>query len=240
LSNVYRSSVQPRVLILYFSLSGQTRGLVNLFAAGLRSRGVSVTIEQIRPQEKIGFPLGSILRTMIMMLRTFFRARVPIQAPSRRCFNRYDLVVLAGPTWSYNPSGPILSLLDRYGRDLFTDRRVLPLISCRGYYRWHNRVLHHSLQRFTDTVEESIIFCHPSPEPWSTIGVFLKAAGCRPERRALLGTYYRHHGHSREQLLAIRDRGATIGQELVRRLVLTDAGHAAGSSSPADRPAHNR
>jgi hypothetical protein len=213
---VYRSSDPPRVLIIYFSLSGQSRGLINLFAAGLRSQGISVIIEQIQPQDRIGWPFGSILRTLWMMLITFFRARIPINPVAEACFQPYDLVVLAGPTWSYNPSGPILSLLDHYGRRIFNGQTVLPLISCRGYYRHHEAVLRRSLKRFTDRVENALVFHHPVREPWSTFGVFLKSAGYRPEKIALLADHYRRFGHSRQQLLSARAHGKTIGCALIQ------------------------
>ena len=204
----------PRVLIVYFSLSGQSRGLINLFAAGLRSQNVAVVIEQLHPQDRIGWPFGTIHRTLWMMLVTFFRRRTPIQPVSPACFQSYDLVVLAGPTWSYNPSGPILSLLDHYGRRILAGRRVVPLISCRGYYRYHQWILHRLLNRYTDRVEKALVFHHPVREPWSTIGVFLKSAGFRPEKITLLAGRYRRFGHTRQQLLSARAHGKALGQSL--------------------------
>ncbi|MEE4313179.1 MAG: hypothetical protein V2J11_01710 [Desulfofustis sp.] len=211
---MYHPVDPPRVLIVYFSLSGQSRGLINLFAAGLRSQGVVVVIEQLQPQNRIGWPFGTILRTLWMMLVTFLRRRTPIHPVSKACFRSFDLVVLAGPTWSYNPSGPILSLLDRYGQRIFSGQRVLPLISCRGYYRYHQWILKRMLNRFTDRVENALVFTHPVREPWSTLGVFLKSAGFRPEKIALLASRYHRFGHTRQQLLSAKAQGKTIGESL--------------------------
>ena len=209
----------PRVCIIYFSLSGQSRGLINLLAAGLRSQGVEVFIEQIVARHRIGFPFYSVFKTLIMMLLTFFRKRIPIQPPSERCFQAYDLIVLAGPTWSYNPSGPVLDLLDRYGKRLFKGRQVTPLISCRGYYRMHERGLKKSLQRCGAQVTDSIIFRHPVPEPWSTIGVFLRSAGYHPEKISLLAKHYNHFGHSVDQLLEVKFTGSRLGAQLQKQAV---------------------
>lgn len=208
-------SRRPRTCIIYYSLSGQSRGLVNLFASGLRSQGVEVTVEQIVASQRIGFPFASVLHTLIMMLVTFFRKRYAIQPPSDRCYQPYDLYVLAGPTWSYNPSGPVLDLLDRYGALLFKEAKVMPLISCRGYYRMHMRGLNKMLERCGAQVTESVIFSHPVKEPWSTIGVFLKSAGYHPERVPFLSGYYNHYGHTVDQLLEIRSRGCEIGRQLI-------------------------
>lgn len=209
----------PRVCIIYFSLSGQSRGLINLLAAGLRSQGVEVFIEQIVARHRIGFPFYSVFKTLIMMLLTFFRKRNPIQPLSEGCFQAYDLIVLAGPTWSYNPSGPVLDLLDRYGERLFKGRQVIPLISCRGYYRMHERGLKKSLQRCGAQVTDSIIFRHPVPEPWSTIGVFLRSAGYHPEKISLLAKHYNHFGHSVDQLLEVKFTGSRLGAQLQKQAV---------------------
>jgi len=168
----------PRICIIYYSLSGQSRGLTNLLAAGIRSREVDVFIDQIITQEKIGFPFKSVFATLKIMLVTFFRKRMAIQPISEQCYQSYDYYILAGPTWSYNPSGPILDLLDRFGEKLFKGKKVIPLISCRGYFRMHENVL----KRCGADLEESIVFSHPVSEPWSTIGVFLRSAGYHPEQ----------------------------------------------------------
>ena len=203
-----------KVLIIYFSLSGQSRGLVNLLASGLKKEGALVTIEKIRTRERISFPFRGIIHTVRMMLITFFQFRMPIQTISKTSFEDYDLIVLGGPTWSYNPSGPILSLLDHYGSDLFRNKRVLPLISCRGYFRIHNFLLRKRLKALGATLEESVIFSHPVAEPWSSLGVFFKSCGHHPEKMSFLGKYYKHFGHSTEQLLQAKDVGISIGKTL--------------------------
>jgi hypothetical protein len=204
----------PRVCIIYYSLSGQSRGLINLLAEGLRSQGIDVFIEQVKVRRPIGFPFFSIVKTVKMMVLTFFRKRIAINPLSRSCFQPFDLTILAGPTWSYNPSGPVLDLLDRYGDELFSNKRVVPLISCRGYYRLHDWGLRRKLQKCGARLGKSIIFHHPVREPWSTIGVFLKSAGYQPEKMNFIAGHYPHFGHNVDQLLEARNRGTRIGEQL--------------------------
>ena len=210
-----QKQTSPRVLIIYYSLSGQSRGLVNLFATGLRDRGISVRIEQIRAQERIIFPFKNPVHTFKMMLLTFFRLRVPIKDLDPACFEDHNLVVLSGPTWSYNPSGPVLSLIDRDGHALFSGKSVMPLISCRGYYRLHNYFLRKKLARIGAHLLESRIFNHPIAEPWSTIGVFLKSSGYHPERMEFLSTRYPRYGHNKQQLQEVRASGRMIAEQLL-------------------------
>lgn len=208
-------SAAKKILIICFSLSGQTSNLLARLASGLETTGVSVTIERLRPIKPIRFPLGSVRATVAMMLLTFFRMRVPIAPLAEKCWSPYDLVLLAGPTWSYHPSGPVLSLLDRDGEQLFTGRKVIPLISCRGYWRLHWFGLRRLLRKKGARVVNRIIFTHPSKEPWRTLGVFLKLAGKSPEKSRLIGKYYPRYGHDKGQLEQARCIGAILGRALV-------------------------
>jgi hypothetical protein len=202
------------VLLIYYSFSGQTWVLINRLAAGLKEQGVEVCFEKLKPVRHLRFPVGSILRTYVMMFTTFLRSRVPIQELSAKCSRDYDLVILAGPTWSYNPSGPVLSFLDRDGKDILGGRRVLPLISCRGYWKMHWWGLRRKLEQCGAYLANIIAFSHPTPEPWRTIGVFLKIAGKNPERSTFLGKRYSRFGHSNEQMEEAFRFGVQIAEAL--------------------------
>jgi multimeric flavodoxin WrbA len=200
----------PRVLLLYYSFSGQTTGLLNNLGGGLRQEGVEVTFVRLRPVSPLRFPVGSISGTLKMMLATSLRLRVPIHEPEEAAWEDYDLILLGGPTWSYNPSGPILDLIDRYGPKLFREQTVIPIISCRGYWRMHWYGIKKLLQKCGAKIANRIIFSHPTPEPWRTLGVFLKIAGKAPERSKMLGKHYCRYGHSKQQLLEAENLGTNI------------------------------
>jgi len=205
-----------RVLIIYYSLSSQSKNLVQALAEGMTMRGLMVRSERVLPLRELRFPLGGIAGTVAMMLLTFLRQRIPIQPLDSVCREEYDLIVLAGPTWSYNPSGPVLSLLDRDGKAVFAGRTVVPLISCRGYWRAHWWGLRGKLRGVGASIPNLMVFSHPSPEPWRTVGVFLKLAGRVPEKYWFMRRYYRKYGHSREQVEEARRFGTMLGDALLR------------------------
>jgi hypothetical protein len=192
-------TANKKILFICYSLSGQTSSLLARLAKGLESTGVSVTTERLHPVKQIHFPFSSIWSTFIMMMSTFFRRRIPIKPLSDKCTGRYDLIIIAGPTWSYNPSGPILSLFDRDGEKLFKGQTVIPFISCRGYWRMHWFGLKSLLKKCNAKTPSRIIFTHPSKEPWRTLGVFLKLAGKSPEHSTFLAKRYPRYGHSKKQ-----------------------------------------
>lgn len=206
----------PRVLIIYYSFSSQTKSLLNQLVKGLKGRDVSITVEKLRPSETLRFPVGTISGTVKLMLTTFFRFLVPIDDISPECHKEYDLIILAGPTWSYNPSGPILSLLKRDGIRTFKDKNVIPLISCRGYWRIHWYGLKMLLKKCGANIPNRIVFTYPGVEPCRTIGVFMKIAGKKVEW-PIIKRFYPEYGHSKEQLEEAHRFGEMIGEALKNR-----------------------
>lgn len=205
---------RKKILILSYSFSGQTNGLLRRMAATLEDAGVKVIKERITTTAHLRFPVASIPACIKMMVTTFLRRRIQIAPLSTKARRDYDLIILAGPTWSYNPSGPVLSLIDRDGPTLLKNKTVLPLISCRGYWRIHWFGLKHLLTRCGAKVPNCIVFSHPNKEPWSTIGVFFKIAGKNPERHPILGKFYQHFGHSSDQ----QDEAAHFGRIIAKAL----------------------
>ncbi|MCI5221221.1 MAG: hypothetical protein D3924_00705 [Candidatus Electrothrix sp. AR4] len=205
---------QKRILVLYYSFSSQTKNLVRSMSEGMAEYQVEVVRERINPVINEHFPIGTVPKTLKKMIVTIFRQRIPIQPLPDTCFEPYDLIILGGPTWSYNPSGPVLSLMDRDGKCLFSQKTVIPLISCRGFWRMHWWGIKSLLKRAGAVVPNGIIFTHTSKEPWCTIGVFLKLAGEVPERISWLRKHYPKYGHTRQQLAEAR----TFGEQIARAL----------------------
>lgn len=205
-----------RILVLYYSFSSQTKNLVQSLLDGMAEYEAEIVCERLVPTIPQHFPIGTIPKTFKKMIVTLFRQRIPIEPLPEHCFERYDLIILAGPTWSYNPSGPVLSLLDRDGERLFAQQTVIPVISCRGFWRMHWWGIKSLLKNLGARVPNGIIFTHTSKEPWRTIGVFLKLAGETPERMSWMQDHYPKYGHTREQIAEARRFGELIGRAVTQ------------------------
>jgi hypothetical protein len=128
---------------------------------------------------------------------------------------------VAGPTWSYNPSGPVLDFLRRYGQTLCAGKTVVPFISCRSYWRWHYFLLRQKLLRYGCTMGKPIVYMHPHREPWRFLGLLLQLRGkVVPREYSWWKKRYPAYGHSREQgeeaLRTGKDLGAWLSGENVR------------------------
>ncbi len=199
------------VLIIYYSFSRQTRKLIKTVERGLSSTGVTVVLERLVPLRPLRFPFGSFIQTVYMMIITFFRKRMPIQDISSRALEDYDIIIIAGPTWSFNPCGPILSFLDRYCTRIFPGRVVLPMISCRRYWWYHASYLQKRIRKCGGRTLSPWALNHPVSEPWNTIGLFLTLMGKNPKRVAILKKFYVRYGHSNRQLEKLENKARDLG-----------------------------
>lgn len=205
------------MLIVYYSFTQQTRVLLKKFVEGLEEEGIEVAQERLNPVQPFDFPFKSDLKLGVAMIQTFFRKRMEIHPVSDICFEEWDCIVLAGPTWSYHPSGPVLDFLDRYGRKICAGTRVVPFISCRSYYQFHNWSIKRQLIKAGAVVLAPIVFEHPIREPWRFIGLILQLRGKMVRKNnSWFRKHYPGYGHSREQGGQARQAGRLLGAELVQ------------------------
>lgn len=205
-----------RVLIIYYSFSSQTHLLVQRFASGLTEGGVEVVMERLHPVDKMPFPFMSTLSLLRAMTTSFFRKRIPIKDPVNLPDGHWDLVVLSGPTWSYNPSGPVLAFLDRYGESHFKDKDVLPLISCRAYWQINYSCIKKILIKGGARVLEPLVYFHCAKEPWRTTGLVLQMLGRLPRgENSWFRKKYTRYGHSFEQFETAKQEGLARAAQLL-------------------------
>ena len=209
------SLTQKKVLIIFYSYTQQTRLLVKSMAEGLEQTGVGVSLQRLEPVEPYEFPFQNSWRLALVMMLTFFRRRNPVMEPDPCCYGDWDRIVLAGPTWSYHPSGPVLSFLDTFGLGVLRGKKVIPFISCRSYYRLHIWSLKRMLAKCGAVVEKEIVFDHPGREPWRFIGLLYQLRGRVGSReQSWLRKHYPGYGHSREQRREALEMGRRLGLEI--------------------------
>ncbi len=206
---------KKRVLIIYYSFTGQTKLLLNRIIEGLEGEGLEVTVQQLTPVSSYTFPFKSYFNLLKATIQTFFLLRSKIKPLEQTCSGNWARVILAGPTWSYHPSGPILDFLDRYGVEL-QGQCVIPLISCRAYWRVHNWELRRYLKKYGARVESPIVFTHLIREPWRTMGLILQLRGKMVRKEhSWFRKHYPGYGHNREQtVIALK-----LGQQLARTIL---------------------
>ncbi|WP_228854229.1 flavodoxin family protein [Desulfomarina profundi] len=206
---------KKRVLIIYYSFTGQTKLLLNRIIEGLEGEGIEVTVQQLTPVSPYDFPFKSYYDLLKATIQTFFSLRSEIKPVEKTFSGCWSRIILAGPTWSYHPSGPVLDFLDRYGKEL-RDECVIPLISCRAYWRIHHWELRRHLKKYGARMEPPIVFTHLIREPWRTIGLILQLRGKMVRREnSWFRKRYPGYGHNREQTFIALDLGKKLAQTIL-------------------------
>ena len=207
---------KKRVLVVYYSFTQQTRTQLMRFIDGLKDSGVEVTMERLQPIAPYDYPFKTIFHLVVAMIVTFFQRRMAIQPIAAHCRDHWDCIILAGPTWSYNPSGPVLDFLDRYGKEVCCGKTVVPFISCRAYWRPHYWIIRRRLQQCGATVERPVVFDHPVSEPWRSLGLLLKLLGIIGQRRyAWVRRHYSRYGHTDAQRLEAKEQGRQLAEKML-------------------------
>lgn len=207
---------KKRVLIVYYSYTQQTKTLLKKFIQGLETAGIEVNQERLEPITPYEFPFRTNLRLAVAMVLTFFQKRMTIKPVADSCFQSWDCIILAGPTWSYHPSGPVLDFLDRYGSDVCGSKIVIPFISCRSYWRLHYWTLKRHLGIYGSKVQKPIVFLHPQKEPWRFVGLILQLRGKIMRREnSWFRQRYPGYGHSKEQGADAIDEGKKLAEKLL-------------------------
>lgn len=190
--------MKKRVLVIYYSFTQQTHILLRQFSAGLLQQGLEVEYERLQPLNPYEYPFQTDTRLVAVMIRTFFRGRKKVKPVSDKCYKSWDFIVLAGPTWSYHPSGPMLDFLDTYGQSVLAGKKVIPFISCRSYWRIHHLSLKRELRRVGAHAYPPLVFKHPMKEPYRFIGLLLKLRG-KMIQKQWFRKHYESYGHSTAQ-----------------------------------------
>lgn len=184
---------------------------------GLESTGVHVSQERLDPVKPYEFPFRSNMRLAVAMIMTFFQKRMIIRPVAEVCFGYWDCIVLAGPTWSYHPCGPMLDFLDRYGQKICQGKVVIPFISCRSYWHLHFWNVQRRLKACGANVTEPLVFKHPGKEPWRFIGLLYQLRGRVVGRESSwFKRQYPGYGHSKQQGVEAMAKGKELGERLLK------------------------
>jgi len=122
-----------KVLVLYYSQSGQLKSVIDSFISKLGDKDIRVDIKEIKPLSPYPYPWS---------FYEFFD-EFPDAAHMRGCEveeldgldDNYDLIILGYTIWFLAPSSPIVGFLkSNQAKKLLKDKRVITLIACRDMW----------------------------------------------------------------------------------------------------------
>ena len=138
-----RGERAPRVLLLYYSYTGQSQKVLEAAGEVFRARGCEVDTAQIeftdqKYAEKFSrFPMRRVWPDMMSVLGAQKRGEIgEIKIPDAARDGDYDLICIGSPTWWQTVSMPIRSYLKSpEARKVLSDKPFAVFVVCRQYWR---------------------------------------------------------------------------------------------------------
>jgi len=123
-----------KILVIYFTQSGQQRDILQSLLKPFRDGGDMVHMEELKPVDQFPFP-WSAYQFFNAFPETFTQKPIALQPLSEKAFERYDLVVLGYQPWFLTPSRPVSSFLQSGdARRILNNMNVVTILGCRNMW----------------------------------------------------------------------------------------------------------
>lgn len=123
-----------RILVLYYSQTGQQFAILQSLIKPLLQHGHSVHIEQIKPVEDYAFP-WTAYRFFNAFPETFKQEPLALRPLSEKAFEKYDLIIVGYTPWFLTPSRPISSFMQSAdAKRIFNHKPVITILGCRNMW----------------------------------------------------------------------------------------------------------
>lgn len=162
----------PRVLLLYYSYTGQARKVLDAAGEVFRERGFEVAIAPIeftdpRYAERFSrFPMHHVWRDFIGMLPAqTVKATGQIRTPDEVRRADYDLICIGSPTWWRDVSMPLRSFLKSgEARPLLNGKPFAVFVVCRRYWRENLNAVRKLAEKAGGRYEGAVHFGYPGDQ----------------------------------------------------------------------------
>ena len=147
-----------KVLVLYYSQTGQLTNVVKSFSAPLEAdENVEVVYQNIEPKTPYPFPWG-YLEFFDIFPESVYMDGCEINDFSHVNENDdFDLVVLAYTIWFLSPSLPISGFLNSKYAKLLENKPVITLIACRNMWIMAQEKMKKKLQELNATLIDNVV-----------------------------------------------------------------------------------
>lgn len=194
-----------RVLLLYYSYTGQARKVLDAAGEVFRERGCEVHTAPIeftdpRYAERFSrFPMTHMWRDFLGMLPAqTLKTTGAIRTPDEVRRGDYDLICIGSPTWWRDVSMPLRSFLKSgEARPLLQGKPFAVFVVCRRYWRENLNAVRKLAEKAGGRYEGGVHFGYPGDQVRSMLSL----------------TSYLGSGEYRERYLGVRIPATNISEE---------------------------
>ncbi len=200
-----RGEKPPRVLLLYYTYTGQSLKVLEAAAEVFRERGCQVERAEIEFTDQryakrfSSFPMRHVWPDMMSVLSAQKRGETgEIRTPDTVRNGEYDLICIGSPTWWQTVSMPLRSFLKSdEARKLFSGKPFAVFVVCRQYWRENLAAVRELAERQGGQFVDEVHFTYPGD----------------PLRSMLSLTSYLGSGQYREKYLGVRIPSTNVQPE---------------------------
>jgi menaquinone-dependent protoporphyrinogen IX oxidase len=221
MTNAGRGERRPRVLLLYYTYTGQSVKVLQAAGEVFRERGCKVSAAKIeftdrRFAERFSrFPMRRVWPDMLSVLPAQTRgATGEIRIPEDARDADYDLVCIGSPTWWRAPSMPIRSFLKSDdARKLLAGTPFAVFVVCRHYWRENFTEVRKLAEKQGGQYADGIHFTYPGGQVRSMLSL-TSYLGTGEYREKYLGVRIPSTNVSPQQLEQTRSLAAALADRL--------------------------
>lgn len=149
-----------RVLVVYYSQSGDVRRAAEALTAPLAEAGAELVWEEIRPRVQYPSPWRNVQRFFNVMPECILQVPPPIELPTFDPRQHFDLVILAYQVWFLSPSLPVQGFFRTEQAEVLRGAKVVTLSVSRNMWQNASEAMKTLLARAGATHTDNIVVTH--------------------------------------------------------------------------------
>lgn len=176
---------KPRVLVLYYSQTGQLRNIIDNILLDIKDK-LEITYAPIEPVTPFPFPWNPDV-FFDAMPETVMHTPPPVTPLPDEIVNAdYDLVIFGHQPWFLNPSMPITAFLQSPSAKVLENKKVITVIGARNMWLHAQEKVKQYLLKLNATLVGNIALVDTKPNIISTLTVIRWAMKGQKEASGLL------------------------------------------------------
>jgi hypothetical protein len=149
-----------RILLLFYSQSGEADRAAAIFREEMAEAGHSVTTEALHPAADYPYPWRSIRRFFDVMPETQLGEPPPIRPPAFDSAAAYDLVILVVPVWFLSPALPVQGFFRTQKASVLRGKPVMTVTVSRAMWQQGSETLKRLLAAAGARHVDNIVITH--------------------------------------------------------------------------------
>jgi len=146
-----------KVLVLYYSQTGQLKEVIDAFTAPLlQDENIEVVYQAIEPKKAFPFPWGKLAFLDVFPESVYMDGCEIKPFETIKEDDHFDLVILAYTIWFLSPSLPISGFLNSKYAKLLEDKPVVTLIACRNMWVMAQEKMKERLKSLNATLIDNV------------------------------------------------------------------------------------